>query len=273
MRPGGADRGIHNPSTSARTVQAHSTVCLTILLTGGGLSCPQNPLETSARLEVTRMRGLRGGGASHAGAGQRPKVRAWLAVLVVGMAIAGCAPTLVAVNPTQRVELDGVSVLPPVGQTWYVGPHDGRHITFGRRPPESPHTIVAAALVEKIEIGGAVHGPVRNAQDLKEVEERRLQSGGRFTTIEASVRPDTSNGAECVRVDAVQEERDNTRAAGVVLVLVTHVLDCLHPQSPGYVVSVGYSERYPKDQQALSVETLQAEGELFIHSALFRKVR
>jgi hypothetical protein len=273
MRPGGADRGIHNPSTSARTVQAHSTVCLTILLTGGGLSCPQNPLDTSARLEMTRMRGFRGRGASHAGAGQRPKVRAWLAVLVAGMAIAGCAPKFVAVNPTQRVELDGVSVLPPVGQTWYVGPHDGRHVIFGRRPPQPPHTVAAGALVDKIEIGGAVLGPVRNAQDLKEVTERRLQSGGRFTTIEASVRPDTSNGAECVRVDAVQEERDNPRLPGVVLVLVSHALDCLHPQSPGYVVSVSYSERYPKGQQAWSAEILQAEGEPFIHSALFRKVR
>jgi hypothetical protein len=203
---------------------------------------------------------------------RRLRAHVWMVALFAGVAV-GCVPTLVAVNPTQRVELDGVSVLPPAGQTWYFGPHDGRHIIFGRMPPQSPHTIGAMALVDKIEIGGAVLGPVRNAQDLKEVTERRLQSGGRFTTIEASVRPDTSNGAECVRVDAVQEERDNPRAAGVVLVLVTHVLDCLHPQSPGYVVSVGYSERYPKGQQALPVETLQAEGEPFIHSALFSKVR
>jgi hypothetical protein len=193
---------------------------------------------------------------------------------VAGVAVAGCAPTLVAVtNPTQRVEMDGVSVLPPAGQTWYVGPRDSRHILFIRRPPDSPHTIRAMALVDKIEIGGAVLGPIRHAQDLQEVTERRLQSGGRFVTIESNVRPDTSRGAECVRVDAVQEERDNPRFPGVVLVLVSHALDCVHPRSPGYVVSVSYGERYPKGQQAFPVETLRSEGEPFIRNATFTPVR
>jgi hypothetical protein len=189
------------------------------------------------------------------------------------MALVGCAPALVAVNPTQRVELDGVWVLPPAGQTWYVGPRDRQHVVFGRKPPQPPHTVGAMALVDKIEIGGAVLGPVRNAQDLKEVTERRLQSGGRFTTLESSVRLDTNRGAECVRVDAVQEERDNPRMPGVVLILVSHALDCLHPQNSGYVVSVSYSERYPKGQQAFSAETLQAEGESFIRNATFTPVR
>ena len=199
----------------------------------------------------------------------RLRSRACRAALVAGMAIAGCAPALVAVNPTQRVELVGVSVLPPAGQTWYLGPRDCCHIAFGRRPPDPPHTIVALALVEKIEIGGAVLGPIQNAQDLKEVTERRLQSDGHITTIESSVRVDTGRDAECVRIDAVQEVRDNPRFPGVVLVLVAHTLDCLHPQAPGYMVSIGYSERYPKGQQAFSAEALRTEGELFIQSATF----
>lgn len=223
---------------------------------------------------MNRMRGLRGGGANHAGAGRRPTGRAWLAAVVAGVAVAGCAPTLVAVkDPTQRAEMDGVSVLPSAGQPWHVGPRDSRHILFMRRPPDSPHTIGAMALVDKIEIGGAVLGPIRNAQDLKEVTERRLQSGGRFVTIESNVRPDTSMGTECVQVDAVQEERNNPRFPDAVLVLVSHAVDCLHPRSPGYVVSVSYSERYPKGQQPFSAETLRAEGEPFIRSATFTPVR
>jgi hypothetical protein len=221
---------------------------------------------------MNETRELRGGCAVQPGIRWGQRARAGMAALVAGMAVVGCAPTLVAVNPTQRVELDGVSVLPPAGQSWYVGPRDGRHIMFGRMPPRPPHTIAAMTLVDKIEIGGAVLGPVRNAQDLKEVTERRLQSGGRFTTIEASVRLDTTM-AECVRVDAVQEERDNPRFPGVVLVLVTHVLHCLHPRNPDYVVSVGYSERYPRGQQAFSAETLRDEGEPFIRSATFTPVR
>jgi hypothetical protein len=189
--------------------------------------------------------------------------------------VAGCTASLVAVkDPTQRVEIDGLSVLPPAGQTWYVASADARRVAFARRPPELPHTAVAIAFVEKIEIGGYVHAPIRNAQDLKEVEERRLQSDERYTTIESSARVDTSRGADCVRIDAVQEVRDNPRFPGVVLVLVSRVLDCLHPQSPGYMVSVGYSERYPKGQRTLfSAETLQSEGEAFIRSATFTPIR
>ena len=128
-----------------------------------------------------RAQGVHGGGATHAHDGRRPR-RPWLAAVMAGVAVAGCAPALV-------------------------------------------------------------------------------------------VRPDTTTGAECVRVDAVQEERDNPRAPGVVLVLVTHSLDCLHPRSPGDVVSVSDSERYPKGQHAFSAETLRAEGEPFIRSATFTPVR
>ena len=199
---------------------------------------------------------------------------AWLAALMVGVAVAGCAPALVAVkDPAQRVELNGVSVLPPAGQAWHVGPRSTRHVVFLRKPPESPHTIGAVALVDQIVIGGLVRAPIRNAQDLKELTERRFQSSGRFTMIESSIRIDTGMGAECVRSDTVQEERDNPRSPGVVLVMVIHTLDCLHPQTPGHVVSVGYSERYPKGQQPLPAETLRAEGEPFIRSATFGPVR
>lgn len=200
--------------------------------------------------------------------------RAWFTALVTGMAVLGCAPALVAVkDPTQRVEIGGVSVLPPTGQTWYIGRPGSRQVVFGRRPPEPPHSVVATALVDKIEIGGAVLGPIRNAQDLQEVTERRLQSGGRFVTIESSVRQDTAIGPECVRVDSVQEERNNPRFPGAVMVLVSHAVDCLHPRSPGYVVSVSYSERYVKGQQPFAADVLRAEGEAFIRSAVFTPVR
>jgi hypothetical protein len=179
----------------------------------------------------------------------------------------------VAVDPTQRVELNGVSVLPPAGQTWYAGPRDRHHVMFGRVPPEPPHTIVAMALVDRIQFGGPVLGAVLNAQDLKEVTERRWQSGGRYTTIQSSVHLDTSRGVECVRVDVVTEERNHPQHPGVVLVQATHTLDCLHPQNTEYLVSVGYSERHPQGQPPFSAETVQAEGESFIRSTTFTPVR
>src|SRR5262245_33060600 len=146
-----------------------------------------------------------GGGGLTMRARRRPTRNAWcdgmvasasIRVLMTAMAVAGCAPTLMAVNSARRVDLDGVSVLPPAGQTWYLGPRDRRHVLFVRKPPLPPHTVGALVFAEKIEIGGPVLGPIRNAQDLKEVTERRLQSVGRFATIESSVSFDTSRGAE-----------------------------------------------------------------------------
>jgi len=80
-------------------------------------------------------------------------------------------------------------------------------------------------------------------------------------------------GAECVRADAVQEERNNRLMPGVVLVLVSHALDCLHPQSSEYVVSVSYVERYVKGQEPFTAEALETEGEQFMRSAVFYPVR
>jgi hypothetical protein len=175
----------------------------------------------------------------------------------------------------ERVDLNGVSVLPPAGQTWYAGPRSRQHALFLRRPPEAPHVVAALAVVDKIVVGGLVQAPIRNAQDLKALTERRFQTaaGGRFTTIQSSVRVDLSLGAQCVRVDSAQEERDNPRVPGVVLILLIHTVDCLHPQTPGYVVSISYSERYPKGQRPFAAETLQAEGEPFIRSATFTPIR
>jgi hypothetical protein len=39
------------------------------------------------------------------------------------------------------------------------------------------------------------------------------------------------------------------------------------------VVSISYSERYPKGQRPFAPEALQAEGEPFIRSAMFTPVR
>ena len=65
--------------------------------------------------------------------------RVWLTAFVTGMAVLGCAPTLVFVkDSTQRVEIDGVSVLPPAGQTWYIVPGGSREVLFGRQPPKPP---------------------------------------------------------------------------------------------------------------------------------------
>jgi hypothetical protein len=175
----------------------------------------------------------------------------------------------------ERVDLNGVSVMPPAGQTWYAGPRSKQHVLFLRRPPEAPHVVAAMAVVDKIVVGGLVQAPIRNAQDLKALTERRFQAaaGGRFTTLQSSIRVDLSLGAQCVRADSAQEERDNPRVPGVVLILLIHTLDCLHPQTPGYVVSISYSERYPKGQRPFAPETLQAEGEPFIRSAMFTPVR
>lgn len=220
------------------------------------------------------MRGLRGGGGKSCGCRLAPD----------GACLAGGGRGRSGRRGLRSHARGGQGSDPASGNGRRLGPAVGRSALACRPARLASHLVHAAAsgltahdrgepLVDKIEIGGAVLGPIRNAQDLKEVTERRLQSGGRFVTIESNVRPDTSMGTECVQVDAVQEERNNPRFPDAVLVLVSHAVDCLHPRSPGYVVSVSYSERYPKGQQRFSAKTLRAEGEPFIRSATLTLVR
>ena len=191
------------------------------------------------------------------------------------MALWGGARMLLAADDqSRRVALAGVTIVPPAGPEWRPGPRGRSYASWGRPPlPDSPRTLVLTALVAKIEPGGAVLGPVRSLQDLEQVERRRLRSGGRFITIESRVRPDRSLGAECVRVDAVQEQRDSPRFSGATMVLSIHSVDCLHPLSPGYVVAVGYSEGSPREARVPAAETTRPDGEAFIRSATFTPVR
>ena len=191
------------------------------------------------------------------------------------MALGGGARLLAATGDlSRRVELAGVSVVPPPGPEWRPGPRGRTYASWGRRAPaDSTRTLVLTALVERIQIGGAVLGPVRTVEELERVERRRLRSQGRYVTIESRIRPDRSLGAECVRVDAVQEQRDNPRFPGMTMALSLHSIDCLHPLGPGYVVALGYSEGYAREPQERAVETLQALGEAFIQSATFTAVR
>jgi ankyrin repeat protein len=54
-------------------------------------------------------------------------------------------------NPQERFQFQGFSILPPQGETWTVMDSDSKSITFGRYTGERLHTIMASVRIKKHE--------------------------------------------------------------------------------------------------------------------------
>ena len=198
-------------------------------------------------------------------------------VCLFSMVVVGCvAPRFIPVaDVTQRLDFHGFSILPPQGKDWYVVEKDPRAVAFRKKLMERPrqpedlnHTFAALA--------GAVdlkQPTFDSPTELREFVERSLQGEGRFSLIESRVVLDGSLGFDCMRYDAIQEERGNPRAAGFVLVITMHGLFCPHPYAPGLIVHVHYSERRVQGDRALFDEALRREVEPFLRSVVFTRLR
>ncbi len=105
------------------------------------------------------------------------------------------------------------------------------------------------------------------------IEQRSLRSERRFTVVESTFRPDSSLGAECVRFDAVVEERNNPNGRGLVLVgVLRDNLFCRHPRArtPTFVL-ISASERYVQGTVTgpLLIDALRSEWEPSVRSVQF----
>jgi hypothetical protein len=219
---------------------------------------------------------------------------------VLGSVGAGCAPTRLpapvaitcqalhlasVVDPESRVEFPawGYSVLPPRGANWCVGGRTPRGTIF------NTHPLLGKLIDEKPAPNDILHtfGLMTTADDVPKdarfatpeemfafVDQRFLRPEPRFTVVESSFRPDASLGAECIRFDAVIEERNNPDARGAVFVgvLRDNVL-CRHPRAPTpTLVLISASERYVQGAVAgpLLIDALRGEWEPSVRSLRFQ---
>ena len=182
------------------------------------------------------------------GAGRRPTGRAWLAVVVAGVAVAGRAPTLwrSRIRPSER-------------EWTRLGPAVGRGLSSACRPARLASHLVHAAASELTahDRGDGACPQYRDRRGRARPHLKCLGSEGGYgaptpqlwgasSRSNPNLRPDTSMGTECGQVDAVQEgaEQPAVPRRGVLVLVVA--VDCLHPRSPGYVVSVSYRNGTPR---------------------------
>ncbi len=69
--------------------------------------------------------------------------RRWIWLSVFGVLVLGCAaqaPRGPIINPAERLEFDGFSVLPPQGKSWYLGKSLGYGVVFTKRLFDKPRS-------------------------------------------------------------------------------------------------------------------------------------
>lgn len=98
----------------------------------------------------------------------------------------------------------------------------------------------------------------------------KAPAGPRFKLLDSKVSVDNCLGEECVKYEFIAEDHGVAHFPGSVFVMTMHGFLFLHPDSPTYVIDVGYSQRYLRGQQPFPVE---GEVEPFLRSLLFTPIR
>lgn len=216
-------------------------------------------------------------------------------LFALSLVAAGCATTAPALtpirDPTQRLDLPGVSVLPPKGANWfltYVPPKPDvplvSLVTFVKKPREEPPTrpadarviyarVTAADLQDPgMQAPPAFETPAAFLDWLKQSAEKRVGEmvTGRQRLIEHDATLDDSLGATCARYRRVTELPGLGSFRESVFILATRGLFCLHPHWPRYLMDIGYTQLHLKGEGPLP---LDAEVEPFLRSPVFTSTR
>lgn len=69
------------------------------------------------------------------------------------------------------------------------------------------------------------------------------EKGTRMRLLEFKAAVDRTLGVECLRQEAILEDRSVPQFPGAVFMMTSHGLFCPHPDSPRYVIAVEYSHR------------------------------
>lgn len=197
-------------------------------------------------------------------------------MLFAGAAAASCAvaPSLIPIpDPTQRLEFQGFSILPPQGANWFVAPPELRQkqgegivASFGKilTPPSMTHTTFATVRAATVP---PPPSSVSRTEILQHIAQNMMKSDDRNRVVARKVSEDRVLGSDCLRYDVTAEDRGVPGYAGAIFILDLHGFFCLHPDSPSSLIDIQYSER--KLPQEKPHSSLEAEGEAFLKSLRF----
>jgi hypothetical protein len=202
---------------------------------------------------------------------------ALVALLGMGIGVTGCAggPLSVPVtNPSQRLENDALSILPPNGDDWSIlnptvleqlDPNGLIGFFKTVTPPSRSHTVTATVS------GGRLPDSAGSRTELLQLLARNKfdLTEQRYRLVSSNISPDKTLAPDCLRYDGVIEDRGVPGYPGSVFIWDQHGFICLHPYAPEAVIDIQYSQRMLQDEQPL---LLEVEGEAFLRSLVFKKL-
>jgi len=200
-------------------------------------------------------------------------VRVWIIFFSVGLGVMGCAGQpefiLPVTDPTQRLEFEKFSILPPQGKQWFVAPPSLRKQGLNiiaqffklTTPPSKTHTVVATVMARRVPISAG-----SRAERVQKFAQVYSEGTNRERPISVNISPDRTLAPDCVRYDVTYEDHGVPGYPGSIFIFDGHGFVCLHPDLPDAVIDIQYSQRRLQEEPPLSLE---AEGEPFVKSLLF----
>jgi tetratricopeptide (TPR) repeat protein len=174
-------------------------------------------------------------------------------------------------SPTQRVEFDGFSILPPRAKGWVrlelppqVDPNMAvrayfiKRLSEGTTSPSDLHRLTAVVRTFRV-------GDVKIEKPLDLLES--IARGFSGSTLGKCF------GRDCVRYQSTSEEQKNPQFPGCVFEISKQGFIVLHPDSPTLVINLEYRQYYAREVQPLSGEALEREVEPFQNSLEFTALR
>jgi YVTN family beta-propeller protein len=183
------------------------------------------------------------------------------------------------------MELQGFSLLPPVGKDWFIEPaRSMREVVFTKslgehvsKPADLSTVVATVRIIDTANAPETLQRRLRQrfqtSEDFVRFVEWWVKDSGaeyehpRFRLIEASVKLDQTLGPYCARVDALVEDYRVPQFPNSVFLQSDHTIRCLHPHDARFMLWAGYSQRYLKGEQPAAIA--REEGEPFLQSVVF----
>lgn len=191
-------------------------------------------------------------------------------VLIAGWAVEAAAQLHAkpVTDSAAVYELEGYSVLPPPGKSWFEMQRDKQQVLFGKRVESPTHSFGATATSDVI---------IDKFETREQFQEyvNRLRTADfdatRFKVIEFQSSVDATFPGWCVRYHLKHTDRNAVLARNRTLLVEDFGITCLHPEKNDLVVDVGYSERgRPAELKSELSAGMRKEGETFVRSLKFR---
>lgn len=201
----------------------------------------------------------------------------WASIL--GMLISGCATQLLVgqaiSNPAERMEFDGISVLPPQGEDWVIGMSPIHEVIFKKLFSGSPGSAKVNSYLLGVMRHNVYERELKSPQDLIYYANLKMKgTEARFqdNTFNVVIDETRSNfmGTDCINFNFTTKESNNLNFPGEALVLTGHGFYCRHPSSSKVIIEAFCTERYPEDGGSLLSETIKGECTAFLHDVQFK---